>query len=99
MFLPGTSGDINHIDPKSRGAMPADTYIRMGKVLRDAVVEAEAKAVPVSDGLWVRKELLEVKLRKYTDDETFAEIKRLADERNLISLRNLIFMSPVRRRT
>ena len=47
--------------------------------------------MPVSDGLWVRKELLEVKLRKYTDDETFAEIKRLADERNLISLRNLIF--------
>lgn len=91
VFLPGPSGDINHIDPKSGGAMPADTYIHMGRVLRDAVVEAEARAVPVSDGLWVRKELLEVRLRKYTREETFAEIRRLADEGDLTAIRNLVY--------
>lgn len=33
VFLAGTSGDINHVDPRLHGYMPDDIYIKMENVL------------------------------------------------------------------
>lgn len=33
VFLAGTSGDVNHVDPRLHGYMPDDIYIKMENIL------------------------------------------------------------------
>lgn len=91
VFMAGTSADINHFDPKLRGNMPDDFYVKMGKVLAAACESAVESAVPTGEGILCRKELFTVPRRVLTDDEIFDEIKRMADDKNLTAVRNLCY--------
>lgn len=91
VFLAGTSGDINHIDPKYGMNMPWDTYVKMGKTLKAACVKALSNAEPTGEGLFSRKELTELPRRILTDDEAISEIKRMADEKDITAIRNLCY--------
>ena len=91
VFMAGTSGDINHFDPKRHGNMPDDTYIKMGKILKKACTDAICKAEPIGEGIISRKTLFCVPRRVLSEDEAFSETKRMADEKNMIAVRNLCY--------
>lgn len=90
VFLMGTCGDINHIDP-SQKQMPFDTYQTIGKTLAKTVCRHAGEVVPVGDALAVSKKQFPVRRRLLTNEEYFAESARLAQEKKLFSVRNLAF--------
>jgi len=51
LFLLGTCGDINHVNPDASVPIPPKWYQHMGDVLADAVLEAVKDAKPVEGGL------------------------------------------------
>ena len=51
LFLLGTCGDINHVNPDPNIPIPSNFYEIMGNVLADAVLEAVKDAKPVEGGL------------------------------------------------
>lgn len=91
VFLAGTSGDINHIDPQYGMNMPQDTYIKMGKILKNACVQAMRQAKPIGEGVCCRKELTELPRRILTEEKAIEEIKRMADEKDITAIRNLCY--------
>lgn len=91
VFLAGTSGDINHLDPKSNGKMPDDTYITMGKVLKESVIKAMENVIPIGEGIHCRKKLFAVPRRILTDEQALAEIKRMTENKDITAIRNLCY--------
>jgi len=90
VFLLGTCGDINHIDP-SKESMPFDTYRKIGKLLANTVVEHADSADLVGNIVKVAKKRFAVRRRVLTDEEAFAEMTQFAKEKKMFSIRNLAF--------
>lgn len=68
LFVLGTCGDINHVDP-NKAEDPLYWYREMGHILADAVVRAANEAQPVSGGVKVVKETVEIARRMATAED------------------------------
>ncbi len=90
VFLPGTCGDINHIDPTQK-SMPFDTYLHIGKTLADAVRASLATAEPIGEGVAVVKRQIPLTRRMMTEQEAAAEIAKFAEEGRQTAIRNLTY--------
>ena len=91
VFFAGTSADINHFDPARGGKMPDDTYITMGNVLKKACLDALPHAKPIGDGIVCKKESFPVTCRILAEEEMLAEIRRMADNKDITAIRNLCY--------
>ena len=91
VFLPGTSGDINHIDPAFGSRMPQDTYIKMGKVLAESLDRAYESAVPLGETVRAEKEVFCAKRRILNRKDELEEIRKFTDEGNTTAIRNMLF--------
>lgn len=91
VFVPGTCGDINHINPN--GGTNSETYIKMGMVLADAVEDALLNSKPILAGkISSKKEKIKIPKRKYTKESILENIKDFCDVDNEIAfVRNIVF--------
>ena len=73
LFLLGTCGDINHVNPDPNIPIPSDFYVYMGNVLADAVLEAVKDAKPVEGGLKMISKNVEI-ARRIPEKELVREL-------------------------
>ncbi len=86
VFLLGTCGDINHVDPKL-GSMPGTRYVYMGERLAEEVINAEKISEPiVDDTIIIRKELVSLPVRKHTDESVLSDIGKFLKLNKHVSL-------------
>lgn len=74
LFVLGFCGDINHVNPNLTEPRPANWYRQMGKILADAVVEAEKSAQSVPAGVDAIMEEIEIDRRTMTPEEAKAQV-------------------------
>jgi hypothetical protein len=78
-FIAGTCGDINHINP-TIPQMPADTYIKMGKVLAKEAQRAIEEGEEVQgEHLFSIKELVTLKTREIDEEYIKLQTQRYLD--------------------
>ena len=89
IYLPGPSGDINHLNPYLEKGKKQNTYIEIGNALSDAIIKAEKNLTIIDGDIKVKKESIALKVRKYSHDE----FKKLAGKYmdTMFRLKNLIF--------
>lgn len=91
LFVLGTCGDINHVNPDANVPIPADHYRRMGKVLADAVIASLEQAESVPGGVKALFDTVEIDRRpvdKYIVQEQLE--KWVATGHNAMRNRNLL---------
>ena len=92
LFVLGTCGDINHVNPCKK-TTPADYYQIMGCTLADEAIKVISSAEPVcGNALASKKELLEIEKRQVTDEEIEKQYLRYKNHPDKIShtLRNVL---------
>jgi len=92
VFILGTCGDINHVNPDSSVTIERLHYRKMGEILAAGVIRAMENAQPVSGGVGVLKEAVEIR-RRPSDTQTVMELlkKRMEKDKNLMKIRNLVY--------
>lgn len=91
LFLLGTCGDINHVNPDPKVEIPERWYQYMGEVLADAVVEAMQETQPVGGGVQVISKSMEISRRLVTKEMVHEKILKWAGKgESLMRTRNLI---------
>jgi len=94
LFVLGTCGDINHINPKDN--IVRNHHKEIGVVLAEKTIEAIKSSNPVTGGLGVMKSLVKVKKRTIDKEKTKKEIDRLLKtDQELLRIRNLLYYSSV----
>ena len=94
VYLPGPAGDITHVVNYNLKT-PSDHYRRMGKKLADAVVDSRKNAKPLSGGVKVAFETVEMEHRRITPAEAMPEIARLCKTFGEMRARNLAYYAKV----
>ena len=96
LFVLGTCGDINHVNPDDSVPMQPLWYREMGKFLAEAVIKAVDEAEPVSGGVAVATEMIEIE-RRLVDQQTARELgrHRLEVDFGLYRTRNLLYYQAV----
>lgn len=90
LFLVGTCGDINHVNPDKSQEYKA--YRGIGMALAEFFENSIASAEPISEGgVKSVKEYINVKRRSADLQENLDEIKRLAAAKSYMRLRNLTY--------
>lgn len=91
LFLLGTCGDINHVNPNETGEIPPLWYQHMGNVLADAVIKTAETAVPVAGGVKVLSKTIEIP-RRLADPEVVRKtvVKWLSEGTSFMRARNLL---------
>lgn len=96
LFVLGTCGDINHVNPDDSVPMQPLWYREMGRILAEAVVRAAENAEPVPGGVSVATEIAEIE-RRQIDQQTARELgkHRLEVDYGLYRTRNLLYYQAV----
>ncbi len=88
IFVPGTCGNINHVDV-TKGTIEPGHYVKMGKILAEEAILAINSAKPVkNDKLSVKKQDITVKKRIPTDVKV-EEAKKTMDELSIKKERSM----------
>ena len=93
LFLIGTAGDINHVDP-TISVTPKDTYIKVGKRLAEETVRVVNSAEEITGNeLLSRKEKLEIKKRIADAEAINREVRRWEKtlRKSSSGLRNMLY--------
>ncbi len=80
LFVLGACGDINHVNPDASVEIPMDWYREMGKTLADAVVASMEKAEPVSGGVKMLMDTVEVARRPADGPAIKAQVAKWMSE-------------------
>ena len=93
VFLAGACGDINWVNPETYPDEPDEkTYIKMGNVLADAVIDANANSEPVLKNiLWSKKDRIALPKRNLTEAEIKKELTEFSKRGETISIRNMLY--------
>ncbi len=92
VFLIGTCGDINHVDPKRKEPYGFFRYREIGKILAARVQEAMKDAKEIGTGVSVAKERIRIEKREADLEETKKKIDALLDaDKKLMRLRNIVY--------
>lgn len=96
IYLPGPSGDINHLNPYLEKGKKQNTYIEIGNALSDAIIKSEENLIKLGGDINIKKELVNIKVRKYSTDE----FKKLTSKYKDIMYRlsNLIYYQNIEKR-
>ena len=92
VFLLGTCGDINHVDPNRTEPYGFFRYREIGKILACRVLEAMKDAKEIGEGVSVAKESIRIEKRMADLEETKKRIAELLEsDKKLMRLRNIVF--------
>jgi len=91
LFILGTCGDINHVNPDSSVEIPFDWYQHMGKTLADSVIASMDKAESVSGGVKVLMENVEIARRPADADAIKEQVEKwMSKKQSFMRSRNLL---------
>lgn len=98
LFLLGTCGDINHVNPDINVPIPPKWYQHMGNVLADAVLDVVKDAKPVEGGVKMISKNVEI-ARRMPEKELVRELlqKWMSKGDGFMRARNLVHYESVNR--
>ena len=82
LFVPGTCGDINHIDVRRidrDGSMPQKWHREMGRILSSAALEIMNNSAQAEGKIAVSKEILRIERRLATAEDVNEKLKKILD--------------------
>ncbi|MBQ9544463.1 MAG: hypothetical protein IJV00_04975 [Clostridia bacterium] len=91
VFFQGTAGDVNHVDAEHHVKPPRDFYKTMGEKFAASIEEAIMSSEPMPEDVGCAKSRLPVKRRILEGDALIEESQKLVEEKDLMSLSNLMF--------
>lgn len=92
LFILGTCGDINHVNPDASVPVEPDHYRKMGRILADGVARAMENAQPVPGGVGAIKEVVEIQRRPSDNQSVMQQMqKRMQWDTNFMKIRNMMF--------
>jgi len=101
LFVLGTCGDINHVNPDANVPIQPYWYRKMGEILAEGVIRAAQNAQPVPGGVGVITKVVEI-ARRPSDSETVMKLleKRMERDGNrFMKIRNLVHYNAANKKT
>ncbi len=100
LFMIGTAGDINHINPDRSVQRPPFYYREIGKKIAAEMKRVIKDSKPVGSGVKVIKESIELGLRQADNDYTKHQLaKWLQNDGTLMRVRNLAYYNAMNHAT
>ena len=89
LFLIGTCGDVNHVNPNPEQSF--GSYKEIGTALAGYFENSIADLKPIGDGVSSVKEFVDIKRRDSSIEGSFEKLKSFMEAKSLMRLRNTLY--------